>query len=65
MTGWWILLICFAPALLVFGFVKLFKKQLAKNPTKSQYLRYISGYLIMVFSISLVIYGFSKLIESL
>jgi hypothetical protein len=58
----YLLILTFLPALLVFGFVKVYKKQLAKNPTRKQYIRYISTYLVFVISIGLVIYGFSKLV---
>lgn len=42
-----LLIICFLPALLVFGFVKLFKKQLAGNPTKKQMIKYVAIYLVL------------------
>lgn len=51
------------PALLVFGFVKIFKNQLALNPTKKQYFRYVASYLIFVISIGLVVFGFYKLLN--
>jgi uncharacterized Rmd1/YagE family protein len=41
-----LLIVTFLPALLVFGFVKIFKKQLAANPTKKQMYTYIVIYLI-------------------
>jgi hypothetical protein len=43
-----LLLVTFLPALLVFGFVKIFKKQLAADPTKKQIYKYIAMYLLAV-----------------
>lgn len=42
-----LLILCFMPVILVFGFVKIFKKQLANNPTKKQMIMYIAIYLAM------------------
>jgi hypothetical protein len=40
------------PALLVFGFVKIFKKQLADNPTKNQVLKYAALYFFVIAAIA-------------
>jgi hypothetical protein len=50
------------PALLVFLFVKIFKKQLAANPTKNQLLRYVVIYLLSLFVICIVLFAITKLI---
>ncbi len=44
----YVLILCFMPALLVFGFVNLFKKQLAADPTKNQILKYAALYLFVI-----------------
>lgn len=56
-----ILLITFLPALLVFGFVKLFKNQLARNPNKKMLLRYVLMYVFLVVCVGAILYGLSGL----
>lgn len=57
----YVLILCFLPALLVFGFVKLFKKRLAQNPSKNQIIRYILMYLFLVMCVGFILYGLSNL----
>jgi len=58
-----LLLLCFLPALLVFGFVKIFKEKLAKDPSKKQLIQYIVIYLLLAIAVGLVIYGASRLVS--
>lgn len=58
-----LLLLCFLPALLVFGFVKLFKTKLAKDPSKKQLLQYVVIYLLLASVVGLLLYGAARLIS--
>lgn len=63
MTLLFILLLCFLPALLVLGFVKLFKKQLAANPSKQQLYKYIGIYLFVVIALGVAIFSIGSLVS--
>lgn len=57
----YLLILCFLPAILVFGFVKMFKIQLANNPNKKMMTRYILMYLFLVACVGAILYGLSGL----
>ena len=63
MIVFYILLLCFLPALLVFGFVKVFKKQLAADPTKQQIYRLVGVYIAGILALGIVLFGLSSLIS--
>jgi len=57
----YLLILCFLPAILVFGVVKMFKKRIANNPNKKMMTRYMLMYLFLVACVGAILYGLSGL----
>lgn len=57
----YLLILCFMPALLVWGFVTVFKEKLAKNPTKKEYFTMVAQYVGVIATISFVAFAFARI----
>lgn len=59
-----LILFCFMPALVVFGFVKIYKNKLALNPTKSELIKYFVIYMVSIMALVSLVFVILKLISS-